>query len=162
MFYVLSVYFAVLLVSFSDPLESEMHHKRAAWDSERLPFGTPAQRSKTSRKNSYSSIRDQEVVGVVNMPSAEGLERDDSYAIRMPADYFVRTADRPPAWWELVSGEVWVILVIYFVNRVGQEIVVVSCPMVTAQLFNWSSEQSGYFMALAGAVVLPGTVRILQ
>lgn len=45
-----------------------------------------------------------------------------------------------------MSLEVLVVLVVYFVNRVGQELIVSSAPLLTYQLFGWSPEQSGYFM----------------
>jgi hypothetical protein len=55
----------------------------------------------------------------------------------------------------LICCQVLALLLLYLLNRIGQEIIVSSAPLLALQLFDWSSEASGYFMALAGAVVLP-------
>jgi predicted membrane protein len=58
-------------------------------------------------------------------------------------------------WWELITAEVVVILVLYIVNKTGQELVISSIPLVTQAEFAWSREGGGYYMAAVGASVLP-------
>jgi uncharacterized membrane protein YeaQ/YmgE (transglycosylase-associated protein family) len=59
------------------------------------------------------------------------------------------------SWWELITLEVGIILVLYVVNKVGQELVISSIPMVTQAEFGWSREGGGYYMTVVGASVLP-------
>lgn len=59
------------------------------------------------------------------------------------------------SWWELITAEVMVILAIYVVNKVGQELVISSIPLVTQAAFGWTREVGGYYMTVVGASVLP-------
>ena len=88
------------------------------------------------------------------MPSDDHLTRADS-AQTVCASVVEDFAIQESSWWEFVSLEVWVVLLVYFFNRIGQELIISSSALLTSQLFAWSSEQCGYFMAIAGALVLP-------
>jgi len=61
---------------------------------------------------------------------------------------------------EHVSVEVSLILFIYLVNKTGQELVVSSVPTLTGDMFAWSSERAGFFMAFMGATVLPANILV--
>jgi hypothetical protein len=61
-------------------------------------------------------------------------------------------------WAEYVTVEVQVILLVYLVNKVGQELVVSSAPMLTKVLFHWTNEAVGYYMAIIGAFVVPTNI----
>ena len=50
------------------------------------------------------------------------------------------------------------ILLVYLVNKVGQELVVSSAPMLTKVLFHWTNEAVGYYMAIIGAFVVPTNI----
>lgn len=65
-----------------------------------------------------------------------------------------------PRLWDCMTAEVLVILVIYTVNKTGQELVVSSIPLLTAGIFDWSHEAGGYYMAVVGAMVLPMVVLV--
>lgn len=56
--------------------------------------------------------------------------------------------------------EVAVILLLYIVNKAGQEMAVSSIPSVTSMLFHWGNEWQGYYMALIGAMVLPSNLLV--
>ena len=43
-----------------------------------------------------------------------------------------------------------VVLLVYFINKVGQEIVVSSVPTVGGRVFGWDAQADGYFMAAMG------------
>ena len=64
-----------------------------------------------------------------------------------------------PSWacWccDVLGDEVVVILVIYLVNKVGQEMVVSSVPSLSLVLFGWDAQRCGFFMAAMGSLVLP-------
>ncbi|KAJ1428034.1 major facilitator superfamily domain-containing protein [Ochromonadaceae sp. CCMP2298] len=60
-----------------------------------------------------------------------------------------------PFFTEYVTVEVMVILFLYLVNKMGQEMSVSSIPLITSSVFGWSQESAGYYMALVGALVLP-------
>jgi len=60
--------------------------------------------------------------------------------------------------WQIFNFEVTVILVIYFVNKVGQEMIIVSIPDLSGDLFLWDMNQAGFFMAAMGALVLPANI----
>lgn len=62
---------------------------------------------------------------------------------------------KEPPFWEYLSMEVLVILLIYTVNKTGQELVISSIPVITLQEFDWTAEGGGYYMAIVGASVLP-------
>ena len=55
----------------------------------------------------------------------------------------------------VLGDEVVVILFIYLINKVGQEMVVSSVPSVAMELFGWNSQLAGFFMATMGGLVLP-------
>eukprot|EP01038_Epipyxis_sp_PR26KG_P012876 gene12876-17254_t len=57
--------------------------------------------------------------------------------------------------WEHISLEVHILLLLYVVNKTGQEMSVSSIPLLTSTMFHWNDETSGYFMAFMGALVLP-------
>jgi hypothetical protein len=59
---------------------------------------------------------------------------------------------------DYISSEVHVILLLYIVNKTGQELAVSSIPSVTQTLFQWNNEWQGYYMALMGAMVLPSNI----
>lgn len=61
-----------------------------------------------------------------------------------------------------ISAEVYVLLVVYIVIKMGQELAISSMPFVTRQLFFTSNEICGYYMAGIGGLVLPVTVAINQ
>jgi nitrate/nitrite transporter NarK len=60
-----------------------------------------------------------------------------------------------PKWWQLITAEVVVILLLYMVNKIGQELVISSIPVITREGFGWTQEGGGYYMAAVGASVLP-------
>jgi hypothetical protein len=60
-----------------------------------------------------------------------------------------------PFFTEYVTSEVMVILFLYLVNKLGQEMTVSSIPLITSSVFGWTQESAGYYMALVGALVLP-------
>jgi hypothetical protein len=62
--------------------------------------------------------------------------------------------------WKVFNFEVTVILAIYFVNKVGQEMIVSSIPDLSSDLFQWDMNQAGFFMAAMGALVLPANILI--
>ena len=62
--------------------------------------------------------------------------------------------------WKIFNFEVTVILAIYFVNKVGQEMIVSSIPDLSGGLFQWDMNQAGFFMAAMGALVLPANLLI--
>ena len=61
---------------------------------------------------------------------------------------------------DYISPEVLVILLLYIVNKAGQEMAVSSIPSLTQSLFHWGSEGQGYYMALMGAMVLPSNILV--
>ena len=61
---------------------------------------------------------------------------------------------------DFISVEVAVILLLYIVNKAGQEMAVSSIPSVTHLLFHWGNEWQGYYMALIGAMVLPSNLLV--
>jgi hypothetical protein len=63
-------------------------------------------------------------------------------------------------WWNYLSREVAVILFMYFINKIGQEIVVNSVPTIGTNVFAWDSQLNGIFMCVCGAVVLPATLMV--
>ena len=63
-----------------------------------------------------------------------------------------------PSCWKHISLEVHLILILYIVNKCGQELAVNGTPTLTTQLFDWDRETMGYFMALQGLFVLPVNV----
>ena len=60
--------------------------------------------------------------------------------------------------WDYMNFEVTLTLLLYFVNKTGQEMVVSSIPAFSQDIFNWSVEQAGFFMAAMGALVLPTNI----
>jgi len=60
--------------------------------------------------------------------------------------------------WDYITIEVGIILFIYLVNKTGQEMVVSSIPTLTGQMFQWNSDNAGFFMAAMGALVLPANI----
>lgn len=62
--------------------------------------------------------------------------------------------------WNHISIEVVVILFIYFINKVGQEIVVSAVPTLCQSAFGWNSQMEGLLMSGMGAVVLPSAVLV--
>ena len=60
--------------------------------------------------------------------------------------------------WQHVNFEVTVVLLLYAVNKIGQEAVVCSIPDLTNRLFQWEANKSGAFMAAMGALVLPANI----
>jgi hypothetical protein len=64
-------------------------------------------------------------------------------------------AEGKAKWWQLLSTEVVVILLLYMVNKIGQELVISSIPLITREGFGWTQEGGGYYMAAVGASVLP-------
>jgi len=60
--------------------------------------------------------------------------------------------------WKHISFEVSIILFIYVVNKIGQEIVVSSVPLLSNEMIGWNSLQVGYFMAIMGFLVLPANI----
>lgn len=62
--------------------------------------------------------------------------------------------------WEYISVEVHIIMMIYVVNKVGQEMAVSSMPLLMHEVFHWNGEQVGYFMAFVGGLVLPTNVLV--
>ena len=69
-----------------------------------------------------------------------------------------------PSWmcWccNVLGDEVVVILFIYLINKVGQEMVVSSVPSVAMELFGWDSQLAGFFMATMGGLVLPFNILV--
>ena len=61
---------------------------------------------------------------------------------------------------DYISVEVAVILLLYIVNKAGQELAVSSIPSLTQALFHWGNEWQGYYMALIGAMVLPSNLLV--
>jgi hypothetical protein len=61
-----------------------------------------------------------------------------------------------------ISAEVYVLLIVYIVIKMGQELAISSMPFITRQLFFTSNEICGYYMAGIGGLVLPVTVAINQ
>jgi hypothetical protein len=61
---------------------------------------------------------------------------------------------------EYVSIEVIIVLMLYLINKTGQELSASSVPLLTSENFHWDTESSGYFMALLGALVLPTNIYI--
>lgn len=68
---------------------------------------------------------------------------------------FPHTPEEEANCWEFYTADVVVILVLYVVNKVGQELVISSIPLVTQAEFSWSRQSGGYYMAAVGASVLP-------
>ena len=64
------------------------------------------------------------------------------------------------AWMTFISVEVHVVLFVYFANKVGQELVISSMPLLLRTCFAWEDEAAGYFMALVGALVVPTNILI--
>ena len=58
------------------------------------------------------------------------------------------------------SFEVVTILIVYVVNKLGQELTVSSIPLITCSLLGWSQELSGYYMCFMGALVLPMNILV--
>lgn len=58
------------------------------------------------------------------------------------------------------SYEVVAILIVYIVNKLGQELTVSSIPLITCNLLGWSQELSGYYMCFMGALVLPMNILV--
>ena len=80
-------------------------------------------------------------------------------------EYFTALRDEPtpapeekPRFWDYMTAEVLVILFVYTVNKVGQELVISSIPLLTHTMFQWSVQSAGYYMAVVGALVLPMVV----
>lgn len=63
---------------------------------------------------------------------------------------------------DYISAEVYVLLFVYAVIKMGQELAISSMPFITRQLFFTSNEICGYYMASIGGLVLPVTVAINQ
>lgn len=63
-------------------------------------------------------------------------------------------------WIQYVTVEVQVILFVYLVNKIGQELVVSSAPLLTGALFDWTNEAVGYYMAIVGALVVPTNILV--
>ena len=57
-----------------------------------------------------------------------------------------------------IDFNITVILIIYFVNKLGQEMVVSAVPSLTKNLFQWNYNDAGFFMAGMGALVLPANI----
>ena len=64
--------------------------------------------------------------------------------------------------WDYVNFDVTMVLFIYGVNKIAQEMVVASIPDLTWQLFEWdaSGVSAGLFMATCGALVLPANILV--
>jgi predicted MFS family arabinose efflux permease len=60
-------------------------------------------------------------------------------------------------WFKHLTQNVIVILLIYFFNKIGQEVIVSSVPTIGTQMFGWTQQVNGLFMCLLGVVVLPTT-----
>lgn len=60
--------------------------------------------------------------------------------------------------WKHISFEVGIILFIYVVNKIGQEIVVSSVPLLSSEMIGWNASQVGYYMAIMGFLVLPANI----
>jgi hypothetical protein len=50
----------------------------------------------------------------------------------------------------LISVEVGIVLFIYFINKIGQEIVVSSVPTLCGSMFGWDARIEGFYMAAMG------------
>ena len=62
--------------------------------------------------------------------------------------------------WNLLSIEVIVILFIFLINKIGQEIVVSGVPTICGVMFGWNSQTIGYYMSFMGAIVLPSAILV--
>lgn len=62
--------------------------------------------------------------------------------------------------WTYLDYDTTMILLVYFVNKTGQEMVVSCVPLLTGALFKWDYNSAGFFMAGMGAMVLPATIFI--
>lgn len=62
--------------------------------------------------------------------------------------------------WSYLDYDTTIVLLVYFVNKTGQEMVVSCVPLLTGALFNWDYNSAGFFMAAMGAMVLPATIFI--
>jgi hypothetical protein len=69
-------------------------------------------------------------------------------------------AEREKWCWDYMTIEVAIILFVYFINKVGQEMVVSSAPTLTDSMFGWTAKINGFFMAGMGATVLPGSLLV--
>lgn len=63
-------------------------------------------------------------------------------------------------WLQYITAEVHVILFVYLVNKIGQELTVSSMPLLLRACFNWTDESTGYYMAFVGALVVPTNILV--
>ena len=141
----------ITLIMLTKETSSKLHSSVAVANGEGASRRTSGIKSKSSV--SYGSL-EENIVAVENMPSDDHLSRVES-AQTICASVVEDFAAQETNWWDYVTLEVWIVLLVYFVNRIGQELIISSSALLTSQLFSWTSEQCGYFMAIAGALVLP-------
>ena len=124
-------------------------------NSEREASSVDSVNSNHSRRLFVSSKSNSNVSNMSSLSSPRGLSNTESFlSIASMAQETTQYC------WDNVSIEVAVILLIYFVNKVGQETVVSSIPTLSQDFIGWSSEQCGYFMAMMGVLVLPAQILV--
>ena len=92
----------------------------------------------------------------------EGVQGDEeSYYIQSNQMLRGMLHRASPQWiWDYINFEITITLCIYFINKIGQEMVVSSVPTLTTKMFSWDTDNAGFFMALMGALVLPANIFI--
>ena len=97
-----------------------------------------------SRNNSYNAYQHPHYRPLAVEETGAGAKRKDRGAFGHLFDY--------------IDFNVTVILIIYFVNKLGQEMVVSAVPSLANALFHWDYNTAGFFMAGMGALVLPANI----
>ncbi len=97
-----------------------------------------------SRNNSYTAYQHP----YYRPPREEETEADGKRQARGACGHL----------FDYIDFNVTVILIIYFVNKLGQEMVVSAVPSLTHALFRWDYNTAGFFMAGMGALVLPANI----
>jgi hypothetical protein len=82
-----------------------------------------------------------------------------SHALR-PESVPAVAAPVEPRLWDHLTADVLVVLLMYTVLKIGQELTASSIPLLTGSIFGWSMESAGYYMAVMGALVLPVNILV--
>ena len=105
-----------------------------------------------------------------NASDASWSSRDNSYSLYQHPPHYLplqeeENAEKGKSAAEMccqlfthIDSNIMMILMIYFVNKLGQEMVVSAVPSLTRALFQWDYNDAGFFMAGMGTLVLPANV----
>jgi len=127
-----------------------------------------ATQSNGSLPQAYSAALDETTRLLDSQPSSSAEEwsntsavGDKSFQGYSESDIAVIIeAEDDSSCFQYCSYEMVATLIVYAVNKVGQELTVSSIPFITSTLLGWNQELSGYYMCFMGALVLPMNILV--